>query len=102
MKTIPIGTILEQLPEQTRTKVQELLLRPDVLEHVTELRQLLEPHRKALERIGLVPGYTAYVMAYMVAQQTQQAKPEPEPAPHLIVTVELVDPYRALDFIRRN
>lgn len=97
MKTVSIGTILEQLPAQTRTKVEALLVLPNVLEHTDELRQLLDPHGDALAPLGLVPGYAAYAMAYF----TSEAR-DAQARRLWVVTAEIVDLDRVLDSLMRN
>ena len=71
-----LGDILSVLPAGvTEQPIDVLNTEPDSIVAVKQLKALLKPHTAALEAVGIVPEYLAYVLLSVRNQQ----QPEPEP-----------------------
>lgn len=72
-KTITVGSIFDALPPETVESVLAVMnSKDDSIEQARRLKTLLRPHADALERIGLIPDYTAYLLIHVAGQARQQ------------------------------
>lgn len=68
--TISIGTIFNALPPGVDEQVMAILNGVnDTIEMAKQLKVLLRQHEAALDSIGLIPDYTAYMLTAVAQQQ---------------------------------
>jgi hypothetical protein len=74
--TITVGEIMQALPPGTDKQIMDTLNSGlDNIALARKLKAILAPHAAALEDIGLLPDYTAYVLIWAgqkVREQQQQ------------------------------
>lgn len=62
-QTISVGNILKVLPSGTDQEILDTLNSfADITVKARRLKDILRPHAAALEKIGLLPDYTAYAL----------------------------------------
>lgn len=73
---ISVADIFGALPEEVGKQILDILnTEPDDIAGARKLRALLAPHAAALEKIGLIPDYTAYMLIHVAnVMREQQAR----------------------------
>lgn len=75
-RSITLGEIFDALPPGTDQQIMDLLNNePDTIAQARKLKGILAPHAAALEKIGLIVDYTAYMLVHVgnvLRQQAQQ------------------------------
>jgi hypothetical protein len=67
-RTITVGEILNVLPEPVVDEIMRVLNSGDPLDAGPQLKQLLRPHQRELDAIGIVADYAAYALIYAASQ----------------------------------
>ena len=68
-----VGDIMNALPPGTDQQIMDVLNNePDTIAQARKFKALLAPHAAALENVGLLPDYTAYMLVNVGIQLRRQ------------------------------